>query len=204
MQPTASSFELRHDEPLRGSADLDAMRAAIPLAYTVKGMFLSPLAHQLGRDGWARVAGQLVDPPRGGRYLAFKDYSQRDHLALAWELARTRHPGAGARQGLRLVARQDFLIFGETVIGRVMLAIVGDPISALTQMPAAYDRVVTGQKMTAARTGPSSARIEVIGEDDGWEYNLGQVEGVVMHYGRGSLCRVEVAKGRYAIEARVL
>ncbi len=197
-------FEIQSDEALR--EDVDFLRAyeSIPERYRIKGLFLADLARRLGPDGWEQTAQRLVDPPRAGRYTAFKDYPQRDHFTIAWALYRQLFPGVRAREGLRRVAREDFELFGRTMIGKVMLTVAGDPIHSLLLMPKAYEHVATGQRLEAERTGPRSMRLTTRCEDDGWEYTLGQVEGIVHYYGKVPRTTVEVGLGYYAfdVEAR--
>ncbi len=198
-----ASFIVRSDEQLHDSVDPREARARIPESYQAKGMFLDGLACRLGRAELERLIPELVDPPRGGRYTTFRDYPQRDYFTLAWAIHRAEHPALASREGLRRVARQDFLTFGHSMIGRVVLAIARDPVSALLQMPAACERTVVGQEMKATQIGRSSVRLEVSTQDDGWERTLGQAEGVALHYRMSTTTTIVVTPTRYTLDVEL-
>lgn len=200
MNVERPSFIIRSHEMLHESVDRQEARARIPESYKAKGMFLDGLAKRLGKASFDRLAADLIDPPRNGRYTTFRDYPQRDHFTLTWAVYQAEYPTVPAREGLRRIARQDFLTFGNSMIGRVVLGVAGDPIAALLQMPSACAHTVVGQVMKATQTGPSSVQIEVLAEDDGWERTLGQIEGVVAHYRLATKTKVSVSSTSYTFE----
>ena len=192
---------IAHDQPLEGDLDEEQNIEALPEWYSVKGMFLTPFAEALGSDGWAEVEPKLVMPPKRGKYIAFKDYPQRDHFRLAAALARRQHPGASLREAMRRVSRSDFEIFGKSVIGRVMMTIAGSAQSTLGALPEAYRRVVKGQKIVTTPLTETRVRVDVHDDPAGWEYNLGQVEGIVLHFEPRCTTTVEVVSdSRYTME----
>jgi len=167
-----------------GDFDLDDEADSIPAEYTVKGMFIRPLVDALGPGGWDEVAGTLRWPPRGGRYLPFKDYPQHDHLMLSGAVARLKHPSVGIREALRRLARDDVRTFGDSTFGGVMLSLVGDARGALHKVPAVFEKVAPGDwKISAEDLDDRTVRIEFRGWHGDWAYTVGQLEGIVMHYG---------------------
>lgn len=196
-------YELAHHQPLIGTLDTQALLEALPAAYRLEGMFFSPLVEMLGNEAWQRLLPQLEDPPARGRYVAFRDYSQRDYFVLTVAVAHARYPNLGEREGLRQLARADSATFSESTIGRVMLAMAGGAANALMRMPKAYEQVVRGQELRATRLDEHPVRIVALHDHSGWEYSLGQVEGVVLHYGATCTTKVEVFADRYAFDVAI-
>jgi uncharacterized protein (TIGR02265 family) len=184
------------DVPLTGEVDRDAMRQEIPSSYTVKGMFCADLAVALG-SAFPPLLAKLEQPPRGGRYLTFTDYPQRDHLVLTFALCDKRFPGLCTRQAQRLLARQDVHTLGHSTVGRIMLALAGDATAALLRVPEVFRRVTKGQQVEATVLEDGAVRIAFVENYGGWEYNLGQVEGIVAHYGRRATVEVELPRPGY-------
>lgn len=170
---------------LSGEFDVEETVRAMPSDHCVKGMFFARLSQQLG-DGWRDIHSTLERPPKHGRYVPFTDYPQRDYVRLYAAAARKRFPALPLRESIRRLARNDIDVFADSMVGGVMLAMVGDARSALAKLPLAY-----------AATLRSSMKLRVEQLDDGvritfdphfgrWEYQLGQIEGVIAAFGTRS------------------
>lgn len=189
------------DEPLRGEVDRVALVGEIPPSFTVKGLFCADLAAALGSD-FQGLVPKLTQPPRGGKYLAFTDYPMRDHLVLAHALGDKRFPTAGTPQAQRLLARQDVKTLGRSTLGRIMLALAREPKGALLRIPEVFRRMTFGPKVEASSEA-GHVRLDFTDNFGGWEYNLGQVEGIVMHYGGRPRIDVELYdRGRQVFVVR--
>lgn len=187
---TVAEQVIRSGDSLPGDYDIEADVAVIPASSLVKGVFFQRLVELLGSD-WRAFRDTLETPPRGVRYLPFHDYSQADYTRLAAAAARKRHPGFGLREAMRRLAREDFSVFGATMLGRVMLTLVGDARGALLKAPFIYKRLAPGDwKVEAREVDEHCVRLDFSRFYGHWEYVIGQFEGVVLHYGKRSLIRV--------------
>lgn len=174
---------VRFDQPLVGDYDFEANAKEVPESYVVKGMFFLRLAERVGKD-WDRIASTLDRPPRRGRYVAFSDYPQADYERLSVFVARKLHPQSGLREAVRRLARDDFDIFAASTFGRVVLTVVGDARSALHKVPYVYSKVAPGHvSVRAEDLDAHTVRIEFDPNYGSWEYQLGQLEGIVVAFG---------------------
>lgn len=174
---------VRSGESLAGDFDIEQEARSIPPSYVVKGMFFKRLVDLVGSD-WDTVARSMIDPPRGGRYVPFRDYPQSDYSRLSAVAGRKRYPKVSLREAVRRVARDDFDVFGASTFGRVVLAVVGDARSALHRVPFVYSKLATGDwSITAIDLDGDVVRLEFAPLYGRWEYTLGQLEGIVQHYG---------------------
>ena len=176
-------FRCSLSEPLLGDLDPAERAARMPPSYVVKGMFFRDLVDRLGPGGWESVAPTLRWPPQGGRYVAFKDYPQYDHLLITCEVARRRYSAHPLREGLRRLGRDDMRTFGESTLGGVMLSIARDPRTALHKVPTVYSKVAPGDWTIGASDIDGGVCIEFTQFHGDWCYQVGQLEGIVMHYG---------------------
>lgn len=175
---------VRPGEPLEGTIDVEREADAIPLAYTVKGLFFMALVKMLGAEGLASVTPSLARPPRGGRYVAFQDYPQADYTRVACAVASRKYPGVGLREGMRRLAREDFTTLSTSTFGKVVMTLVRDARGALHKVPSVYERVAPGHwTVTASDLDDHTVRIEFQDYPADWAYTVGQLEGVVQHYG---------------------
>jgi uncharacterized protein (TIGR02265 family) len=175
---------IRPGVQLLGELDIEAELRDFPRSYFVKGMFFTRLVEQLGSD-WDLLEGQLVNAPRGGRYVSFKDYPQVDYMRISVALARKLHARQSIREAMRRLARDDFEVFASSTFGKVVLAVVGDARSALLKTPYVYTKVTSGyQTIEAVELDADTVRIDFLPHYGAWEYTVGQLEGVVGHYGR--------------------
>ena len=184
-------FSVDSNEKLDGPLDIEAISAAIPPDYTVKGMFFSRFVESLGTD-WKNVMTKLKAPPRLGRYLPFQNYPQGDYTHLCAAAAAKRFPRVSLREGVRRLAREDLAVFADSMIGKVVLALAGDARATLLRTPDAYARVTTGARVSAVEVDARTVRMEFFGHISLPEYTIGQMEGVVLHYGGAprSTCRL--------------
>lgn len=184
--------------PLDGDLRLEEAAALMPGSHVVKGMFFKPLVKQLGGEAWRELAPLLRWPPRDGRYVAFKDYPQHDHLLVSGTVARKRYSRVSMREALRRLARDDIRTFGDSTFGGVMLSLVRDARGALHKFPAVYERVAPGDwTVSTSDTDDGAVSIDFTPFFGDWSYTLGQIEGVVMHFGSSPVTVVhELEDGR--------
>jgi uncharacterized protein (TIGR02265 family) len=171
--------------PLTGTFDIEETVRAMPDTNRVKGMFFGRLSRELG-DGWGDVQHSLDRPPRYGRYLPFTDYPQRDYVRLYTAAAKKRYPTLALRESVRRLARHDIDVFAESTVGGVMLAMVGDARSALSKLPLAYGATIRSAMKLEVEQLEESVRVTFEPHYGRWEYQLGQLEGVVAAFGNRS------------------
>jgi uncharacterized protein (TIGR02265 family) len=197
------SGEPIHDsDALIGDYDLEASALAIPndRGLVVKGMFFHRHVDILGSE-WDTVLETLAEPPRGGRYLAFRDYHSGDYVRVSGRAARKRYPGVGAREALRRLAREDFDVFATSTLGRVILSVITDARGALHKSPFVYEKLAPGDwRVVVTDVDERTLRMEFTPFYGRWEYTLGQVEGVVLHYRPTSVVRVSELSDRICFE----
>jgi uncharacterized protein (TIGR02265 family) len=170
-------------QPLSGDLDAEAIARAIPKSNVVKGMFFARHVTQLG-DEFPGVMTRLEGPPRLGRYVPFSDYLQSDYMRVITAVAAKVYPRTGLREAMRRLGRDDFSVFGESTFGRVILAVVGDAKAALLKTPGIYMKMAPGDwTATGEEIDENTVRIEFFPTYGSWEYQLGQLEGVVLKYG---------------------
>jgi uncharacterized protein (TIGR02265 family) len=129
------------------------------------------------------VRAQLVAAVRGDRYLPFRDYPQVDYLRLSIAAARKSFPQLAPREAVRRLARADLATFSNSMLGRIVLAMAGDARSTLLRVPDAYARVTTGGPVFAHELDADTVRVEFQKFYGLRDYQLGQLEGVTLHYG---------------------
>ena len=187
-----SSLVTEHTEPFTGRIDLDAFLERYPPHDTIKGMFFGRLVETLG--GVAAFERQLRSPPKLGRYVPFVDYPLRDYMFLTNRAVEKRYGALGPREGLRRLARDDLAIFGESVVGRIMLEVAGNAHATLMATPRAYAVVSTGLlSVTSESLGVDRVRLVFRHAYGAWEYTVGQVEGMCAYFGAKARCTVTPA-----------
>ena len=190
------STTLTLTDPLAGSLDPEALARAIPKSYLVKGMFFGRLLAQLG-PGFASVEPKLDVQPRLGRYVPFSDYPQSDYVRVSTATAQKLFPGVPLREAMRLLGREDFSVFASSTLGKVILAAVGDARSALLRTPYIYMKMAPGDwSVTGEELDARTIRIEFAPVYGTWEYQLGQLEGVVMNYGGEPMTTIHELPGK--------
>jgi uncharacterized protein (TIGR02265 family) len=182
-------LSLRPEAALTGSLDLEAIVAAFPPTYTVKGMFCARYAALLS-DEYAPLSTKLISPARGARYVAFKDYPQADYTRIVAAAANKVFPNLPLTEAVRRVARDDFQTFGTSVFGKVLMTLVGDPHTALKHLPDAYARVAPGPNVWTEDIDARTIRLVFRRHRGIAEYVLGQLEGIVMTFDRHPIVTV--------------
>lgn len=180
---------LRPEAPLHGSLDIDALAASFPPSYTVKGMFVQRYTALLD-DDFTKLAPKLTAAPRGGRYLAFKDYPQGDYTRIVAAAAAKVFPALSLSEAVRRIARDDMETFATSVFGKVVMTLVGDPLTALRHVPDAWARMAPGPNVWTEELEPGAIRLVFRRHRGIVEYTLGQLEGVVLAFGRAPLVTV--------------
>lgn len=174
---------LRPETTLSGALDIEALISRTPRSYTVKGMFCTRFADMLG-DTYQRIEPKLAAPPRGGRFVAFKDYPQADYTRIVAAAAAKRFPELGLCEAMRRIARDDIATFSSSMFGRIVLTVIGDARTSLLRVPDAYHRIAPGPTVRAEDLDAHVTRITFDGYCGSVEYVLGQLEGIVLSYGR--------------------
>jgi uncharacterized protein (TIGR02265 family) len=174
--------EIGIGDVIAGDIDTSTALGVFPREHTLKGMFFSRFVRELGTE-WPRIEQRLVAPPRLGTYLPFADYPLVDHADIAILVAKKRAPSIPHREALRRLAREDIATFLDSTIGRVTAAVVSSPRAALMALPEAYRRVVSGPTIQAAALADDRIRLSFVSAFGLWEYQIGQIEGIVRHYG---------------------
>lgn len=178
-------FDTAHDpdQALDGTFDVDALVQTIPSNYSVKGMFFGRFMTILGSD-YASFEPKLRAAPRAGRYLPFKDYPQADYSRLVAAAAAKHYPRLPLREAVRCIARDDLATFAGSMLGKVLLSLSGDARTTLQRTPDAYARVAPGAVVRTLDLDPRTSRVVFEGYRGMVEYTLGQLEGVVLSFGR--------------------
>jgi uncharacterized protein (TIGR02265 family) len=192
-------------EPLTGNLDVEATIESVPPSYRLRGMFFKSLLDRLGTE-WSALEAQLLEPPRGGRYLAFRDYPQRDYTRLHFAAAAKEYPGLGNREAVRRLSRLDFDVFAQSVLGRVIVAMVRDAKSALHKLPTVYEKVAPGDWHIAVEDlNDHTVRLVFSGFDGCWEYQLGQLEGIATAFGaRPRISTTVLGVGHFRFDVELL
>jgi uncharacterized protein (TIGR02265 family) len=185
----AYDISMRPASPLHGTLDLEAIIAAIPASYTVKGMFVTRFADLLGSD-YSRVEPLLRQAPRGGRFVPFKDYSQADYTRIVAAAALKLWPELPLPEAVRRAARDDLATFAGSLFGKVVLGWIGDAHATLLHVPEAYSRVAPGPRVSAEDLDARTTRILFQRHRGIVEYMLGQLEGIVLSFGQAPLVTV--------------
>lgn len=181
---------------LTGTLSVEAIAAQIPKTYVVKGMFFSGHVATLG-EGFSSITSTLAAPPRLGRYVPFSDYPQSDYLRVSAKAAAKLFPAVSIREALRRLGRRDYGVFAESTFGKVILSVVGDAKAALLRVPMIYTKMAPGDwTVTGEDIDHTTVRIEFAPVYGTWEYQLGQLEGVVQNYGNKPEITVTELPGR--------
>lgn len=190
------TLTLSYNQVLSGDMDAESVARAIPKANVVKGMFFTRHVAQLGGD-FTNVIPRLEAPPRFGKYVPFSDYQQSDYMRVITAAASKVYPRLGLREALRRLGRDDFNVFGESTVGKVILAVVGDAKAALLKTPGIYMKMAPGDwEATGEELDENTVRIEFFPAYGSWEYQLGQLEGVVVKYGASPTTTVSELPGK--------
>jgi uncharacterized protein (TIGR02265 family) len=178
------------DDPISGTFDVEATARAFTRKHLAKGMFFNRLLSVLG-SSFGDLVPSLEAPPRLGKYLPFSDYPQGDYLRLAVAVAERTYPAWSLREGIRRLSRDDFKVFSDSTLGKVLLAVAGDAHAALLNLPSMYMKVATADwKITGEEIDKGAVRITFAPVLGPWEFQLGQLEGLVLAFGKTPSVRV--------------
>jgi uncharacterized protein (TIGR02265 family) len=184
------------DDPLPGGIDVEAVARQMPRSFLAKGMFFARIAAQL-KEEFAALEPGLDAAPRLGRYLPFSDYPLSDYVRVSAAAAQKTYPKLPLREALRRLGRDDFGVFAGSTFGKVLLAAVGDARSVLLRTPIIYEKMAPGDwKVVAEELDADTVRLTFGPMYGGWEYQLGQLEGVVLSYGGSPRTTVTERPGR--------
>jgi len=177
---------------LAGAVDAEARFERFPSYFTAKGMFFARMVELGGEATWRAVEPRLSKRPALGRYLPFSDYPQEDFSRLAHAVAVHKEPRVEVLEAMRRLGRVDISTFAKSSLGSVVFALVaGDVRSALLKLPDMYRMSLKGGAVTARE---DDAGVITLQFEDwyGWLdcYPVGQIEGLVAHYGRD--CTIEL------------
>lgn len=188
-------WEIDPTVQLRGAIDVEQLRRDMRGDFTLKGMFFRRVAKELG-SSLATLIDQLEEPPGRAGWLPFRDYPQSDYSLLSVAAARHRYPRLSDREALRRLARADIGVFIDSMIGRVMMSVIGDTRRALNDLPKVYEKVAPGPwGFETAFEGERSLHLSIANHPGEWCYQVGQCEGIAAHYGDGLRTHVD-ADGR--------
>ena len=178
---------------LSGDIDDVAIWSSVPEEFRVKGLFFKRSTTVLG-DDMERIRQELREPTE--RYLPFRDYSAADHGRLAVLAARKQHPRVSDREAVRRFARQDMDDFATSVLGKVMLSLVGDPQKALSLYAQVYAKVAPGPWGVSQEQTDEGWLVEFRNHPGDWAYQIGQLEGIIGYYGEQAVVTVDVEPPR--------
>lgn len=175
------------DAPL----DVAERIALVPVDRAVKGMFLQNVVESARRAGII-----LTQQPT---YVAFKDYPMAEAMNLWSDIARRLHPNASTRESIRRLARLAFPAFASSLVGKVILAPLGNDVGLLLRTaPVSYRACVRDGRVVVADTGPSHC---VLAYEDVYSFydclHIGVLEGVLESLGIDGMIRVAYENDRY-------
>jgi len=157
--------------------DVEALVASIPERATVKGMFFHSAL------GQARKKGVIL--PGREKYVAFQDYTVREHVQVLAECARLIYPGDSARQALRRLGRDAYRIFLESMVGRVLFSVAARRFESALHLTSKAYKVVGN--MSSATIEDEQANSAVVHLRGVWNfpdsYHVGVFEEAVEDYG---------------------
>jgi len=191
------------DEPVGGSFDVEETVRLFSKTHLLKGMFFSRIVNILGSH-FGAVSPSLSAPPRLGRYLPFSDYPQADYLRLCVVAASRAYPAWPLREGIRRLSRDDFRVFTDSTLGKIVIAAIGDPHSALLQVPSMYMKVAPADwRIDGEEIDAGAVRVTFSPIIGPWEFQLGQLEGLVLSFGKRPRVRVtELERGAVQFDVR--
>ncbi|MEZ4223159.1 MAG: DUF2378 family protein [Polyangiaceae bacterium] len=169
----AGDFDFRAPD-MGAPLNADLHRELMTGNRTVKGMFFEPLLRAM--------------PERGGRnqrYVAFRSYPMSDYMELLIDAAKALHPDHPLREALRRVGHLGYPTFAESLIGRVIMGVLGDDLNAImARAPRAYSVSIEPGEVRSLQLHNNHWRMAFIDMPNFVDcYQLGVVEGAIMHCG---------------------
>lgn len=195
-------FVTRHGEPLVGNVSLETLIAATPTTSRTKGIFFSDLVKMLPPRRWEEIVLTLDVVPRLDRYVPFTAYPVRDLLRLVDAAARERFAAVPTREGYRRLGHFGFKAFCDTTVGRVIMAVLGDPMAAAKKYPEAYAMMTNAAAVTSEECGPRHARLTFARYVGACEYDVGVCEAAVAHFGSASTIGVDHGPDAMVLDVR--
>lgn len=174
------SADLDNFVPIDWDAPLDASAAlaAVPDHVTVKGMFVKRMIDDAARAGFDMGARRP--------YRSFKDYPMRELMDAQLLAARTVFRQLTLREAMRRLGRTAFPTLMESMIGRVIFAPAGNDVVAAFRLASRGYRVSISDAEVSVRRGDDDRSLVVsYGQIYNFldSYQVGVVEGAVLHYG---------------------
>jgi uncharacterized protein (TIGR02265 family) len=159
--------------------DLSAYLANTPEDATCKGLYFQDVIKAV------RSAGRTVSvdrlPQLERRYMAFSDYSLREHMELTTQVASILYPGLSMREGLRRLGWLVFPAFAESLVGKVIFTIFGQELDRVYELgPRSFPASMSRGRAETKHVGDRHWRItfsEIYGFLD--SYYVGVIEGPI-------------------------
>ncbi len=167
--------------------DIDSRRylERVPPDARCKGMFfheIVKLAGTLGRSSFDSSTLARLE----ARYVAFKDYPLRTHMEITAAVARPLFPDVSTREGLRRLGRLAFPTFASSMVGRVVVGVLGADLERILQVgPKVFELSLSHGRARSTHVGERHFQYEftdVYGYLDA--YYLGVMEGPIVHFGK--------------------
>jgi uncharacterized protein (TIGR02265 family) len=181
MASESIHFTVDASTPLTGEIDAEALIAAMPGSYTMRGMFFGPFMERLGNE-FHKLLPLLRVPPND-RYFALAAYPTHDFVRVFDAAARRAHPDCGGREAYRRSARRMVEIFQQTLLGKAMFSVIHDPVTLLRRYPETCSVLSTGFRARASQRGPNAMAIELKEFFGSVEFMLGMLESFVLLFG---------------------
>lgn len=120
------------------NADVDVATclAAVPATATIKGVFPAVILEQLKKNNCSRIGLE--------EYHAFGDYPVREYMEFLVDAAQKLYPGAPLAQGLRSLGHLAYSSFLNSLVGRVLLGVLGKKVDAILRVsPRAWSAAIS-------------------------------------------------------------
>jgi uncharacterized protein (TIGR02265 family) len=164
--------------------ELSAYLANTPDNATCKGLFFQDVVRAVQSAGRAAAAQRV--PQLARRYVAFSDYSLREHMELTSQVAGILYPEVPTREGLRRLGWLVFPGFAESLVGKVIFTIFGEHLDRVYELaPRSFPVSLSRGRAETERVGERHWRItfrEIYGFLDC--YYVGVIEGPIRRLGK--------------------
>jgi uncharacterized protein (TIGR02265 family) len=171
--------------------ELSAYLANTPDDATCKGLFFQDVLRAVQSAGRSAAAVRL--PQLARRYVAFSDYSLREHMELTSQVAGILYPEVSTREGLRRLGWLVFPGFAESLVGKVIFTIFGHQLDRVYELgPRSFPVSLSRGRAETERVGERHWRIsfrEIYGFLDC--YYVGVIEGPIRRLGKTPDVRFE-------------
>jgi uncharacterized protein (TIGR02265 family) len=177
--------------------DLAERLRRVPAEHAVKGIFIQQVLDEAcAVSGRATVAGY---------YAPFEDYPMREWLVLLVHGAELTCPEAPVREGIRRMGQRAYGTLAGSIVGNVLLSVVGQDIRALLRLiPRIYR--VTGQGGSASASFPAPNRA-LVHLRDVWDFpdafHVGLHEGALRALGTSGQVKIRVI-GQASVDLEIV